>query len=145
MSVLLEVIAAAGPWLAPHAVPDPGPGRFPDRDAHPARLFVLEAVHQGHLMHYGSASAFRALDDDLRLLAGDALYALGLSRVAELGDLAAVRELADLISLTAQAHSEGRPELVEELWEASARALSAEGGPGVRAELGWRLPSRERR
>ena len=41
------------------------------------------------------------MDADLRLLAGDALYALGLSRLAEAGDLEAVAELADLISLSA--------------------------------------------
>ena len=40
-------------------------------------------------------------DPDLRLLAGDYLYALGLSRLARLGDLEAVRELADLITLCA--------------------------------------------
>ena len=53
------------------------------------------------------------MDDDLRLLAGDALYALGLSRLADSGDLAAVAELADLISLTARAQAEGRPEDAE--------------------------------
>ena len=37
-------------------------------------------------------------DPDLALLAGDYLYALGLERLAALGDLEAVRELSDLIS-----------------------------------------------
>ena len=41
-------------------------------------------------------------DADLALLAGDYLYALGLERLAALGDLEAVRELSDLISLSAQ-------------------------------------------
>ena len=129
MTLLAEVIAAA----------EPGPGRFSGSETDPHRLFVLEAVHQGYLMHYGEPSAFRAVDQDLRLLAGDSLYALGLSRLAEAGDLEAVAELADLISLTAQAHAEGRPELAEELWEASARALSRGGGPGVREAFGGRL------
>jgi fructose-1,6-bisphosphatase I len=39
------------------------------------------------------------MDEDLRLLAGDALYALGLARLAEAGDLDAVAELADVIAL----------------------------------------------
>ena len=60
-----------------------------------------------------STTASRArspgMDDDLRLLAGDALYALGLTRLAETGDLEAVAELADLISLCAQAQAESRP------------------------------------
>ncbi len=45
-------------------------------------------------------------DDDLALLAGDYLYARGLERLAALGDLEAVRELSDLISLVAQLHAE---------------------------------------
>jgi hypothetical protein len=79
------------------------------------------------------------MDEDLRLLAGDALYALGLSRLADTGDLEAVAELSDLISLTAQAHAERRPELADELWEESARALSSAGGPGARRALRGRL------
>jgi hypothetical protein len=41
-------------------------------------------------------------------MAGDRLYALGLARLAELGDLQAVGELADVISLAAQAPRRGR-------------------------------------
>ena len=55
------------------------------------------------------------MDADLRLLAGDALYALGLSRWPTRGDLEAVAELSDLISLTARAQAEGRPEHAERL------------------------------
>jgi hypothetical protein len=139
VSVLEELVAAAGPSLRPHAVDDPGPGRFErvldDRD----RLFVLESVYEGYLMHYGAPRAFGGMDDDLRLLAGDALYALGLSRLAERGDVSAVAELSDLISLAAQAQAERRPELAEALWEASARSLSSEGGAGARAVLDGRL------
>ncbi len=67
---------------------------------------MLEAVYEGYLMHYGTPRAFEGMDPDLRLLAGDALYALGLSRLAARGDLEAVAELSDLISLTARAHAE---------------------------------------
>jgi hypothetical protein len=139
MSVLAELVSAAGPALEPHAVEEPGAGRFEavldDHD----RLFVLEAVYEGYLMHYGRPRAFGEMDADLQLLAGDALYALGLSRLAERGDVRAVAELSDLISLAAQAHADGRPDLADELWEASARALSSEGGPGARSILGGRL------
>jgi hypothetical protein len=65
------------------------------------------------------------MDPDLRLLAGDALYALGLARLAELGDLPAVAELSDLISRSAQAHAEGRGDEAEALWDASAGALGS--------------------
>jgi hypothetical protein len=139
MSMLAQLATAAGASLAPHAVPDPGPPRFAqvvdDRD----RLFVLEAVYEGYLMHYGTPRAFRGMDDDLCLLAGDALYALGLSRLAREGDLHAVAELADLISLTARAHADGVPQLTEQMWVATALALSSDGGPGVREAVGDRL------
>jgi hypothetical protein len=139
MSVLLELVAAASASLTPHAVEEPGPGRFERVLDHPDRLFVLEAVYEGYLMHYGTPRAFSGMDEDLRLLAGDALYALGLSRLADRGDVRAVAELSDLISLAAQSHADGRAELADELWEASARALSSEGGPGARSVLGGRL------
>ena len=141
MSVLAELVEAVDPALAFHAVRDPGQPRFEALVDDPGRLFVLEAVYEGYLLHYGAPRAFARMDDDLRLLGGDALYALGLSRLAEAGDLEAVAELSDLISLTAAAHAEGRPDLAEELWLASARALSGEGGPGARETARDRLPS----
>jgi hypothetical protein len=121
---LLAAVVEAAPALAGHAVADPGAGRFEDLDAVPERRFVLEAVHEGYLMHYGEPRAYSGMDDDLRLLAGDALYALGLSRIAEVGDLDAVAELSDLISGSAQAHAEGRPEIAEALWLRSAERLA---------------------
>jgi hypothetical protein len=122
VSKLAEVVAAADPALAPHAASDPGPGRFEELDG--VRGFVLEAVYEGYLMHYGEPRAFSGMDRDMRLLAGDALYALGLARLAETGDLEAVAVLSDLISATAQAQAEGRPADAEALWEASAASLA---------------------
>jgi hypothetical protein len=123
VSVLAAVAAAAGPSLAPHAVPIPGPPRFAEQLDE--RLFVLEAVYEGYLLHYGESRLFAGMDDDLRLLAGDALYALGLARLAEAGDLPAVAELADLISRSAQAHADGRGDAAEPLWDASADNLAS--------------------
>jgi hypothetical protein len=89
------------------------------------RAFTAEAVYEGFLMHYREPRSFSAeMDADLRLLAGDSLYAIGLERLAEHGDLAAVAELADLISACAQAEAEGRPDAAEARWEASIEALS---------------------
>jgi hypothetical protein len=138
VSVLAEVAAAADPALAPYRVAEPGDGRY-EGVLDPARAFVLEAVYEGYLLHYGEARAFEGLEDDLRLLAGDSLYALGLARLAELGDLPAVAELADLISLCAWAEAEGRSDVLEELWGASAAALAG-NGPGARATLAARIP-----
>jgi hypothetical protein len=136
LSALGDVVAGVEPSLAAHAVADPGPDRFAAVVPDPDRLFVLEAVYEGYLMHFGEPRAFGGMDPDLRLLAGDALYAVGLARLAELADLAAVAELADLISLSARAHGEGRPDRADALWLATARALSPEGGPG--AAEAWR-------
>lgn len=123
MSVLAEVGAAVGPPLAPHLAARPGPARFGEEVGE--RGFVLEAVYEGYLLHYGEARLFERMDEDLRLLAGDALYALGLARLAERGDLPAVAELSGLISRSAQAHAEGRGAGVEALWDASAAVLAS--------------------
>ena len=134
MSNLTELIAAAGPDLAAHANPKPGPDRF-EGTKDDSRAFVLDAVYEAYLLHYGESRAFLGMDADLRLLAGDALYAQGLARLAELGDLEAISELADLISLCAWAQSAGRPEVADALWDASARRLLSGTGPGARAEV----------
>jgi hypothetical protein len=123
VSVLAAIAAAAGPSLAPYALAEAGPQRFDD--ALGERLFVLEAVYEGYLLHYGEPRLFAGMDPDLRLLAGDALYALGLARLAESGDLPAVAELSDLISRSAQAQAEGRGEEAEALWDASAGVLGS--------------------
>ena len=123
MSRLAEVTAAADPALAPYAVSDPGTGRFDGVEG--ARGFVLEAVYEGYLLHYGEPRAFTGMDRDMRLLAGDALYALGLARLAETGDVEAVAVLSDLISATAQAQAEDRAADAEALWTASAASLGA--------------------
>jgi hypothetical protein len=95
----------------------------------------VESVREGYLLHYGEPRVVAGADRDLRLLAGDYLYALGLDRLAALGDLDAVRELSDLISLAAQAHDGGRDPARRELevgalWLASAAAI----GVGASAE-----------
>jgi hypothetical protein len=100
---------------------------------------LVEAIHEGYLLHYGRGRIVRPEDPDLSLLAGDRLYALGLARLAELGDLAAVGELADVISLAAQAHAEGDPERARAVWEAGARVVG-EGPPADHeaAKAAWR-------
>ncbi|MEA2374863.1 MAG: hypothetical protein QOD53_1326 [Thermoleophilaceae bacterium] len=138
-TALAAVVAAADETLRPHAVPDPGEGEFERRVPDGDRAFVLEAVREGYLLHYDEPRAFDGMDPDLRLLAGDALYALGLARLAATGDLPAVAELADLISLCAWAESEGRRDVVPALWDASVTALT-EGGPGARSVRNGRVP-----
>jgi len=83
---------------------------------------VLAAIREGYEQHYGEGRVVRTDDGDLALLAGDRLYALGLSLLAERGDLRAVAVLADLISECASAHAEDAPTRAEAAW---ARATSA--------------------
>jgi hypothetical protein len=84
---------------------------------------LLEMILEGSLLHYGSPRLVSNEDPDLALLLGDQLYALGLSRLAELGDLEAVTELADLISMVAAARAAGDAELAEAIWRSGARAI----------------------
>jgi hypothetical protein len=123
MSTLSDLTAAVDESLRRHAVADPPAGELAPLVPDAVRGFVLEAVREGYLLHYDEPRAFAGMDPDLRLLAGDSLYALGLARLAETGDLAAVAELADLISACARAESEGRRDGIPELWQATAKAL----------------------
>jgi hypothetical protein len=91
---------------------------------------LLEMILEGSLLHYGDPRVLRTEDRDLALLLGDQLYALGLSRLAELGDLDAVSELADVISLVAQAGAAADGELADAVWAAGATAV----GWGASAE-----------
>jgi hypothetical protein len=84
---------------------------------------LIEAIYEGYLLHYGTPRVAHAADGDLGLLAGDRLYALGLSRLVALGDVAAVVELADTITLSALAQGAGEPELADAVWAAGARAI----------------------
>jgi hypothetical protein len=92
---------------------------------------LLEMILEGSRLHYGTPRVVRTEDRDLALLLGDQLYALGLSRLAVLGDLDATAELADVISLVAQAHGSQDPALADAVWEAGAVAV----GWGATEEL----------
>jgi hypothetical protein len=84
---------------------------------------LIEAIYEGYLLHYGAPRVALTSDGDLALLAGDRLYALGLARLVALGDIAAVAELADTITLSALAQGAGEPELADAVWTAGARAV----------------------
>ncbi|WP_354699716.1 hypothetical protein DSM112329_05440 [Paraconexibacter sp. AEG42_29] len=126
------VAAAVGP--PPVGTPTPhgdvaaaGPGRAPEYAQ------IVEAVREGHLTHAAEWTdnpvrpqprIVTTDDPDLALLVGDRLYALGLARLAELGDLDAVAVLADTIVLGAQAHATGAEDLAEAAWAAGAQAVA---------------------
>lgn len=133
---LRAAVRAAGSPLAAVLGDEPAPGR--DGPAGPAGVaaagprtagdraeveLAVAAVHEGYRLHYGHSRALAIDDPDLALLAGDRLYALGLSRLAELGDLVAIGELADVIALSAQAHAGDDEELARASWDAGAAAI----------------------
>lgn len=120
----LGELAAAGPRTA--ATPD-------------EYALVVEAVREGYLLHYARGRIVSGADPDLALLAGDYLYALGLERLGNVGDLHAVRELSDLITLVAQVHDAepngggGERAEAKALWLACVTAIAA-GASGAHAE-----------
>ncbi len=84
---------------------------------------LVEAIYEGYLLHYGDPRVVRPSDADLGLLAGDRLYAIGLSRLVAIEDSDAVAELADTITLSALAHGAGDEALAEAVWAAGAHAV----------------------
>src|SRR5919201_6775843 len=69
----------------------------------------LETIYEGYLLHYGRPRLFAPRDTDTALLLGDYLYAHGLVRVADVGSVEAITDLAALISLCAQLRADGLP------------------------------------
>jgi hypothetical protein len=104
----LGLLAAAGPRAAT------APGEY---------ALVVESVREGYLLHYGEPRLLAGHDEDLALLAGDYLYALGIERLAALGDREAVAILAELIGQCAQLHAEGREAEAPARWRAAALAI----------------------
>ena len=102
----------------------------PDRDRAPvfsllgeARYALgLETIYEGYLVHYGRPRLFAPPDDDTALLLGDYLYAHGVARISALQDVAAVADLAELISLCSQVRAE-ETEGEGPLWAATAALL----------------------
>jgi hypothetical protein len=112
---------AQEPELGLLASSGPGAARSPVEYA-----LVVEAVYEGYLLHYGEPRLLAGHDADLALLAGDYLYALGLDRLARLGDTAAVAILSELIGRCARLHAEGAADSVRPLWREAARRIAAQ-------------------
>jgi hypothetical protein len=119
--------------ISPHVIEPAAPAMLgalvasgPRTAAAPAEYaLVVEAVYEGYLLHYGEPRLLAGHDADLALLAGDYLYALGLDRLAALGDERAVSILSDLISRCARLHAEGDPGSIPGLWKAAALEIAS--------------------
>jgi hypothetical protein len=108
--------------------------------AEPRFALGVETIYEGYLAHYGRPRLFAPHDADIALLLGDYLYAHGLVRIAGLGSVEAVGDLAELISLCAQL----RAQLVSltnclesdgAAWAATAALLGTGALAGARAAL----------
>jgi hypothetical protein len=120
LRVLATQLRAEDTPISPHVIdPDDALAFAPPGE----QTFVIEAVREGYLLHYGEPRLLAGHDPDLALLAGDYLYALGIERLAARGDNAAVLALADLISTCAQLHTEGQEDQVPAVWERAVEAL----------------------
>lgn len=118
----VAALAACGPRVGAHAA---------------AVESAVAAVRDGTRRHYGDHLAGASdADADADLLEGDARYADGLSRLAELGDLVAITELAETISLVAAAHAVGDDELVHAVWHAAAAGIGWGSEPDLLAARG---------
>jgi len=100
----------------------------------PEHALGVETIYEGYLLHYGRPRLFDAPDSDTTLLLGDYLYAHGLVRIAAVGRVEAVRDLAELISLCAQARGDG-VDGDGAAWAATAALLGTDGLATARASL----------
>jgi hypothetical protein len=133
LRVLAEQLRAEDTPISPHVIDPAEPPELgelaatgPGAAAAPAEYaLVVEAVREGYLLHYEQPRLLAGHDPDLALLAGDYLYALGLDRLAALGDTTAVAILADLITACARLQAEGRPDAVSALWRTAADEIAA--------------------
>jgi hypothetical protein len=150
LSAVLDALRAEGGPLADALVQDAPPSAGPPQLAASGPRaagregeyeLLLEMILEGSRLHYGKPRFVRTHDRDLALLLGDQLYALGLSRLSALGDLDAVAELADVISLVAQAQAGGNRALADAIWQAGAVAIG--WGPSDRHEQAKRLARAE--
>ncbi|HEX7059236.1 MAG TPA: hypothetical protein VF176_05230 [Solirubrobacterales bacterium] len=131
LETLATQLREEGTPISPHVGPSPDELEFgpiaaagPRAAAAPEDYsLVVESVREGYLLHYGESRLLAGHDSDLALLAGDYLYALGIERLAALGDMAALAELAELIARSAQLHVEGREEEAPGIWRSSAAAV----------------------
>lgn len=109
--------------IAPHIVDPAEPPEIGELTGSAEHALVVEAVREGYLLHYEQPRLLAGHDADLALLAGDYLYALGLDRLATLGDTRAVAILSDLITTCARLQAEGDTDPIPALWREAAEQI----------------------
>jgi hypothetical protein len=125
LQALADQLRAEDTPISPHVVDPAEPAKLGELAGGGEYALVVEAVREGYLLHYEQPRLLAGHDPDLALLAGDYLYALGLDRLASLGDTRAVALLADLISECARRQAEGDAASIPLLWSEAAEGISA--------------------
>jgi len=88
--------------------------------------FGIEYIFEGYLLHFGRSRLLTPTADDFSLLAGDAMYARGLTIIAELEDLYCIEALAGLIRRCSYVHCENNePSRAMVLWALTTLDLAA--------------------
>ena len=128
LQALADRLRAEDTPIAPHVIDPAEPSELGELAGGGEYALVVEAVREGYLLHYEEPRLLAGHDSDLALLAGDYLYALGLDRLAALGDTAAVAVLADLISHCDRLQAEGETEGIRDLWRKAAEKIAAGSG-----------------
>lgn len=126
LQTLADQLRAEDTPISPHVVDPAEPPTLGELAGGGEYALVVEAIREGYLLHYEHPRLLAGHDPDLALLAGDYLYALGLDRVAALGDTRAVAILAELISTCARLQAEGDAEGIPGLWRRAAEAIAAD-------------------
>jgi hypothetical protein len=130
-TIAAEAASESSLWagaLRPADEREAAPVFSPLADKHHA--LGLETIYEGYLLHYGRSRLFEPDDRNAGILLGDYLYAHGLVRIAALGDVRVVLDLAELISLCSQLRAEpaGPGGADAEAWAATAAALGHANG-----------------
>lgn len=124
LQALADQLRAEDTPITPHVVDPAEPSQLGELAGGGEYALVVEAVREGYLLHYEQPRLLAGHDSDLALLAGDYLYALGLDRLAALGDTRAVAILADLISTCARLQAEGDAASIPALWQDAAERIA---------------------
>jgi hypothetical protein len=125
LQALADQLRAEETPIAPHVIDPAEPSQLGELAGDSERALVIEAVREGYLLHYEQPRLLAGHDSDLALLAGDYLYALGLDRLAALGDTRAVATLANLISTCARLQADGEIAPIPALWREAAEQIAA--------------------
>jgi hypothetical protein len=133
LQTLADQLRADDTPVAPHVIDPAEPSELGELAGGGEYALVVEAVREGYLLHYEQPRLLAGHDSDLALLAGDYLYALGLDRLAALGNTRAVTILSDLISDCARLQAEGEIDPIENLWRQAAEQIgeSSKNVPSV--------------